>query len=248
MTENTPEKWYQTRAAIVVLLLFVPPLGMILLWNRKTSTGKKIIGTFGGLFGCLMWIGIIAPKPPAGQADSSGATQTAAAEVPSNEAELAAALAQDVKTLDAYQSQPISSPSDAETAVGEWLAIEVKAQKAAASTDANLKKLGADAMAALQRAQKREFPKMRKHLAEHLAKARWEEDVEVSAGGQRNTQLIYVCHTYVLNANKKADYQEVANVAALLRFKEVHFSAYEGDENGSYWETGAPDDGAPLQQ
>ncbi len=109
----------------------------------------------------------------------------------------------------------------------------------------------ADAFAKqLSQLQIHEFPLMRKQYSDAVATKMWENDVKVRSYGAGNKTLELIAAVFAANANKKTIQQTIEQKVEGLRFTQVNYKWYDGDDQYTYYKLTVPKDGdlVPLAQ
>ena len=86
------------------------------------------------------------------------------------------------------------------------------------------------------------MPLLRKRWAEAADKALWENDIDVRAFGAGNRILEFVGGTFALNANIKESHTSIREDLGLLRFNQVNYKWYSGDDEYTYFTLKVPPD------
>jgi hypothetical protein len=80
------------------------------------------------------------------------------------------------------------------------------------------------------RAQADAFPRLRKLQGEFYDKKLWENDIDVSVSGPRNTTIRFVGGLFAANSNIKAFAETANDTIRALRFARVEFQWYRGSD------------------
>jgi hypothetical protein len=78
------------------------------------------------------------------------------------------------------------------------------------------------------------FPKLRKAQAQILDRLLWEQDVRVSASGDRSRSLKFTGAIFASNKGIKVAQENMGDTIEMLRFKQVRYEWYSGSEYQYY--------------
>jgi hypothetical protein len=84
--------------------------------------------------------------------------------------------------------------------------------------------------------QTKHFPKYREVFAKIAAERVWEENVYVKVSGQKKDVITFTGGMFAANKNIKAVQTELSDRLNLLRFKQVRYKWYDGDEEYTYYD------------
>lgn len=90
---------------------------------------------------------------------------------------------------------------------------------------------------------KQNMPTLRKYWAESAGNSLWEHNIEVDVLGSRRDVLVFTGGTYASNASIKETQVAVSEATRLLRFKQVRYKWYSGDDEYTYYTLKPPGDG-----
>jgi hypothetical protein len=90
--------------------------------------------------------------------------------------------------------------------------------------------------------QKKNYPKLRKAYYEIVRPKVWENDIYVSVSGEKSTILTLRGGIFAANKNKKEMQTQISDIVTMLRFKEVQYPWYEGQDDFTYYEVKSPND------
>jgi hypothetical protein len=91
--------------------------------------------------------------------------------------------------------------------------------------------------------QQKTLPGMRQAYANKVGRELWREDVYVSAGGDRNRTIRLTSYIFSANANIDDAQKALREFVTRLRFKEVQYRTYKGDNEYTRYKLDTPSDG-----
>lgn len=89
--------------------------------------------------------------------------------------------------------------------------------------------------AGVQRLQRTEFPALRDAYGPAARRVLWEDDIEARTFGRRFTVIEFVGGLFAANRNIKRFQEEIRIVMHKLRFEQVRYKWYEGEDEYSYY-------------
>jgi len=110
------------------------------------------------------------------------------------------------------------------------------------SSDTEILKLTSKLKSKLISFQKLILPKLRKQYYKYIKNTLWENDVEVSISGKDNTILSLSGHYFITNKNKAECQNAIYEMVNLLRFKQIRYTWYNGQEQYTYYNLETPKD------
>jgi hypothetical protein len=92
--------------------------------------------------------------------------------------------------------------------------------------------------------QKSEYPKIRKEYGSIVKNLMWEHNVEVSTSG---TTITFTAGMFASNAEIKGFHETVHSTLSALRFKQVRYKWFSGDDEYTYYKIDSPSDGDKIE-
>lgn len=119
-------------------------------------------------------------------------------------------------------------------------------KKGLSSKNPEIKKLSAQLKSEAQNIQNREFPKMRENYADVAAKLMWENDIYITATGNRNQFINITGGLFSANKNKLDFQNKVFKILEMFRFKQSRYRWYKGADKYTYWTVYKGNDSKPV--
>lgn len=108
-------------------------------------------------------------------------------------------------------------------------------QEGTTSKNMDIQKLAKEIQTKVSKIQIKEFPILRKAYSEIVSKKMWENDIEVSSSGKKNTFLNFTGSIFAANKNKQLFQQEVQEILMMFRFKQSRYRWYKGENQYTYY-------------
>jgi hypothetical protein len=103
------------------------------------------------------------------------------------------------------------------------------------SKNDTLKKLSITLGSSIKQSQIKNYPKVRKAYASWAKNKLWEENIEVQLGGKSNEILTFTAGMFSSNKEIKVAEEMLHEMFHLLRFKQVRYKWYRGDDEFTYY-------------
>lgn len=103
------------------------------------------------------------------------------------------------------------------------------------STNNDEKKLAEKLEQKVSNSQLKDFPKLRLAYNNILKEKLWENDVDVKIGGSKNTVLSLTAGYFASNKNIKTTQETLHDMLVNLRFKQVNYRWYKGEDEYTYY-------------
>lgn len=91
------------------------------------------------------------------------------------------------------------------------------------------------------------FPKLRAKYANLIGEKLWENDVDVSVGGVKNSNLNFTAHYFASNKNIKESQEALHEMLVNLRFKQTNYRWYKGEDEYTYYAINSPKDSEVIE-
>lgn len=111
------------------------------------------------------------------------------------------------------------------------------------SSNPNDVKLANELKKLVVKTQEKELPQIRKHYVEVIRKKLWENNIEVSGGGSKNTTITLVGGSFFNNKNKSDVQGTISSILTDFRFKRSNYKAYDSQDEYTYYTIDSPSDG-----
>jgi hypothetical protein len=210
---------------------------------------KKRMGCLGttgivvGVLVVLSWIGSLmnptpSPTKSAGVPASSGTGAPAAAN-PAAKANPDEAIANELDSQLANVKASAPKYDSRQMVIVQAALFQAYAKTisdAEARTDPAVKKKAAEVKRQVSQFQAREFPKMRRAWAKAADQAMWENNVDVSVGGNAAQTLTLVAGMFASNMNIKKTQETLSEVLTALRFKRVNYKWIPSADKYTYFD------------
>lgn len=125
-------------------------------------------------------------------------------------------------------------------AIYKAYAITIKEGKE--STNPDEKELAKKLEAKVSNSQLKSFPKLRMVYYNIMQEKLWEHDVDIKIGGKRNTVLNLTAGYFAANNNIKSTQEALHEMLVNLRFKQINYRWYKGDDEYTYYTVESPKD------
>jgi hypothetical protein len=122
---------------------------------------------------------------------------------------------------------------------GAWKIIIAKAEF---HSDKGINRLGKKLRAKVEACQQKEFPVLRREYARFAKKVLWEDNIEVSIGGNGNRTLELVGGLFASNRNIKQTQETLGEQFKMFRFKRINYKWSEYDDEYTYYSLETPSD------
>lgn len=87
-----------------------------------------------------------------------------------------------------------------------------------------------------------EFPKIRKAYAKFVGQKVWEENIDITIGGERNTTITLISGMFANRKNIVQTQTQISETLQSYRFKRVQYKWYKGDDDYTYYDITPPSD------
>ncbi|WP_210149380.1 hypothetical protein [Chryseobacterium scophthalmum] len=115
------------------------------------------------------------------------------------------------------------------------------------STDNDEKKLAEKLEQKVSNSQVKDFPKLRLAYNNILKEKLWENDVDVKIGGSKNTILSLTAGYFASNKNIKTTQETLHEMLTNLRFKQVNYRWYKGEDEYTYYKIESAKDSEVIE-
>jgi len=119
-------------------------------------------------------------------------------------------------------------------------------KKADSTNNEAIKKMALTLKEKVSALQVKQFPKMRKEYARIMANKVWENDVYVSIEDPRSTVLNITGSVFVTNKNISEIEQKISDDIIWLRFKDIRYRWYKGQDEYTHYDIKSPSDADVL--
>jgi hypothetical protein len=210
------------------------------------KTGLIIIGAF---FAITILIGIIATIFSDDESDKPKTEEAVTDTIPKVESqeildsELTKNLKSSLEGLNKPFERKVASTKDE---IIVWLALfNVYGQHASAGLESENEedvKLARQLKEKVGVLQKVEFPKLRKEYGDILYNIGWENDMYVVISDKDNSVITFTYRGFATNKNIKEFQESLYEMLTLLRFKQVRYTWYKGQDDYTYFDMKPPKD------
>ncbi|GAA5089551.1 hypothetical protein GCM10023210_14530 [Chryseobacterium ginsengisoli] len=91
------------------------------------------------------------------------------------------------------------------------------------------------------------FPKLRAIYYKLMESKLWEHDISVTVGGKRNTILNLTAGYFAANKNIKDTQETLNEMLTSLRFKQINYRWYKGEDEYTYYKIDSPKDSEVVE-
>lgn len=179
--------------------------------------------------------------------DEKPASKTEKIEVGDGKIDLKTRLENNIKSLNNDDlAKDIKSVDEIVIAVAIYKAYVSIVREGQLSENPEEQKLAKELERKVSKSQVKNFPKLRLAYYKLIKEKLWVNDIDVNVGGAKNTTLQFTAGIFAANKNIQETQNTLSEMFSNLRFKQIQYRWYKGDDEYTYYNIKSPKDSEVL--